>query len=208
MEAQKSYDYVQSIDWNKIKKLIKILLITVGTSIILFQLIQKLPKNILKLPILQKPKVKTVFNSYEQIFYVDPVHVIQQINDPAKDFLLIDTRSKQEFENGHIRGSVNVPLYSDYRKTEESKVVLSEYKKQINKVNTEKKVIIMYGYYSRSQLLLESVNYLMRSGVRVQLLSVSWYEFKNNPSLWLPGNDLGVVDINQYLEGSMYQNNL
>jgi len=48
--------------------------------------------------------------------------------------------------------------------------------------------------------------FLYDSGIKTQILSVSWYEFKNNPFSWMPGNDLGTVSIDKYLEGTLYEN--
>lgn len=41
-------------------------------------------------------------------FLLMPEEIFERIKSGAKDFLLVDVRSKKEFENGHLPGAINI----------------------------------------------------------------------------------------------------
>lgn len=194
-----------NVNWSKIYRLIKITLVSCGVTMLLTIAIAILPK---KKPIIlfdQKPKQIIEFKQYSNIYYFDPSNLINGYDEEDRGYLLVDTRSNEEFELGHIKNSVNVPLYTDYRQISKTKIKLSDFINQIRKINKKNRTIVLYGYYARAQILLDAVQFLGQNGISGQALSISWYEFKNNPASWMPGNDLGLFDVNQYIEGLMYK---
>jgi hypothetical protein len=195
-----------NIDWKKIKQLLKIFLISMGMTILVILLLPQIQKYLPKYIALQKPKQKIEFKSQGTIYYFDPINLVNNPDIETRDYLLVDTRSMAEFQIGHIKGAKNAPLYSDYQKIDKTNVKLSDFFNNIKKINIGNKPVVLYGYFSRAQILLDSAQYLSQNGTPTQLLSVSWYEFKNNPFSWLPGNDQGTIEINKYLEGKMYEN--
>lgn len=201
--------YEANFDWKKIIKLSSMALISALITFFIVINIPKMIKYIAKLKTtksVNKEKRKIEFSTDANLSYFDPAYLIKDIAENNLNYVLVDTRSAEEYKLGHIKSAVNVPLYSNFSQIEKSKVKLSEFKTNIVKNNKKNKTAILYGYFSKSQILIDGAVYLQNAGIKIQLLSVSWYEFKNNPYMWLPGNDLGVTEINKYLEGSMYEN--
>lgn len=56
------------------------------------------------------------------------------------DFFIIDVRSKKEYQEGHINGAINIPLFS--------------IKKNIDKINKDKKILVYCQSGTRSQKAL------------------------------------------------------
>lgn len=67
-----------------------------------------------------------------------------------KNIILIDVRSRQEYEEGHLEGSINIPVYDIERKIEKI-------------VKNKKNIIVVYcssGYRSKkAKEILESLSY-------------------------------------------------
>jgi len=197
--------YESSFNYKKIGKFVVLLLISAGITLFLIIAISNLLKNMKnKNPIkLKKRKIEFTTNN---IYYFDPVYLVKDLENNNLSYVLIDTRSEDEYKTGHIRESINIPLYKDYSDIEKTKVRLTDFRKNVVKNNPKNKIVVLYGYYAGSEFLHDGAMYLYKSGIKTQVLSVSWYEFKNNPFLWMPGNDLGTVSIEKYLEGTLYEN--
>lgn len=58
-----------------------------------------------------------------------------------KDYFVIDVRSKKEYEEGHLNGAINLPLFS--------------IKRNINKINTGKKILVYCQSGERSKKALK-----------------------------------------------------
>lgn len=133
---------------------------------------------------------------------IDPVMLLQKIKQQDNDFVLIDIRSSKEFNLGHIVGAINIPAYVKPQDNIKSRAKDHEF---ISKFyNYKSKHIIIYSYWQDSQITSDVISLLLKNGYSVKKLSVSWYEFKNNPFSWMPGNDMGVFSIDQFLEGKLY----
>lgn len=55
---------------------------------------------------------------------------MQEMLQKNKDAILLDVRSKQEFEEGHLEGSINIPLY--------------EIDKELKKLPNKESMILIY----------------------------------------------------------------
>ena len=58
-----------------------------------------------------------------------------------KDYYIIDVRSKKEFEEGHLNGAINIPSFN--------------IKRNINKINTNKKILVYCQSGERSKKALK-----------------------------------------------------
>uniref|UniRef100_A0A7S0SSE2 protein-tyrosine-phosphatase n=1 Tax=Chromulina nebulosa TaxID=96789 RepID=A0A7S0SSE2_9STRA len=62
----------------------------------------------------------------EELNYIDPIDISESINKP-NNFIIIDVRSQEKYELGHIPGAINIPsilfedninlekIYNDYK---------------------------------------------------------------------------------------------
>lgn len=73
----------------------------------------------------------------------------QFANNPTADYVLVDVREVEEFEQGHILGAINIPLNSVPERMAE--------------ITTEKPVVIVCARGSRSEMAAE---YLTGHGYR------------------------------------------
>jgi rhodanese-related sulfurtransferase len=71
------------------------------------------------------------------------IHGFQEqfANNPTADYVLVDVREVEEFEQGHIPGAVNIPL--------------NDVPARINEITTEKPVVLVCSRGSRSGMAAE-----------------------------------------------------
>lgn len=53
------------------------------------------------------------FYKIENAAHVSPHSIRKKIQEKKTDFILVDLRSAQEYENEHAVGAINIPAYSD-----------------------------------------------------------------------------------------------
>ncbi|MFA5136623.1 MAG: rhodanese-like domain-containing protein [Patescibacteria group bacterium] len=146
-----------------------------------------------------KQKIKIVGN--EQYEYIDPVLVKEYIEIQRPDMVLIDSRSREEYEVGHIKGAINIPLYMDFRRPYESMQEKQQWIKDIKKYSRYMNEIIVYGYRPDADLLLVSVEALRKERKGVKILSVGYGDWQGGYWSWMPGGELlGEFNINNYIE--------
>jgi hypothetical protein len=211
---KKTLDNVEIINKSNFewKKIIRLIVIASFSALITFLAVMFVPKaikQILRHKIMKNkyiPVRQITFSTSNNLSYFDPIYLINDLNYESQSYILVDTRSPEEFKTGHIKSALNAPLYKDFKSIEQSKTKLSEFRNNILNLNKKNKTVILYGYFSKSQILIDGANYLLNYRIKTQLLSISWYEFKNSPFSWMPGNDMGNTEINKFLEGSIYEN--
>lgn len=126
-----------------------------------------------------------------QSLYFDPIALLAVIENQDKHYLLIDVRSAKEYASSHLKGAINIDLISLNEKE-----IIRKYKEQSKSAKT----VILYGYLSNSNLMLEGAQIFWQARINAQILSVSYNQFRNGFYEWYPQAELGGVNIDKYLE--------
>ncbi len=152
--------------------------------------IQLTKKNIqearLNRGIVKEPKTveKKDFFALLNAVYLDPVDLLDLIKNNDKNYILIDIRSKEEFNKGHIKTAVNLTPEALLKKTNDLR----------------KKTVILYGQTSYSSITKNTVYSLLEKNIKVKVLSVGWNEFFHFRNLWLPEILWNKMRIDQFVE--------
>lgn len=109
---------------------------------------------------------------------VDPMTLVSLIKTRDQSYILIDVRSKKEYEKSHIRGAVQ----------------LSESKKL-----DSKKTIIVYGNTQYSDETKNVASELAEKGLKVKQLAIGWNEWRHFRNLWVPDNKWAEIDVNDFI---------
>lgn len=113
-----------------------------------------------------------------------PHGIRKAIMERKNDFILVDVRSAQEYEQEHIIGAVNVPVYRDPDTSayDEEDRIVAEFREVI-KNNPNKKVII-YCYSSSCMSGRKIANMLTNYGISVKELGIGWNEWRYDWNMW------------------------
>ncbi len=136
---------------------------------------------------------------------VDPFMVVNLIEKSDDSWLFIDYRSAKEYQASHIKGAINIPLYTSYEKFLDTTLTFSEWYKNYRTSKTKAKYVLLYGYWSNSKLTSDLMAYLQRKRQNVFGLKIGFYEFKNRYADWMPGGDMVESGVGKYLEGKMIE---
>jgi rhodanese-related sulfurtransferase len=96
-------------------------------------------------------------------------------------FILVDIRSKEEYDNEHIKSSINIPAYTDKDNiwnTSKDRILES-----FQKLDTNKEIILYcYSHYCMSSRKIWL--FLAENKIFVKHLTVWWNEWRYNWKLW------------------------
>jgi len=178
------------------KAIVQILCIFSISFVITFLLVSKVPELIIRLkksvpkPDIAKRIAKTsIFQVNDDSDYIDAVILKGYIDEESTGYLLIDSRSKEEYDAGHIKNAINLPLYLDYQSPYKSVVEKTIWTAKVKKAAAGKQIVIAYSYSKENNLLMSMVKSLRKERYPIKALSVGWGDWLNLPS-WLPGADL------------------
>lgn len=115
----------------------------------------------------------------ENAVMVSPSTLKKRMDAKDDTFILIDLRSKGEYDKEHILGAINIPAVS---MTKEQ--IVSEFKKLPND-----KELIVHCYSMVCMLGRQTGKLLAENGVYVKELGIGWSEWKYYWGLWNPGED-------------------
>lgn len=120
----------------------------------------------------------------EQDLYLDPITLIELINNKSKEILVFDVRKKEAYQKEHLKGAI-----------------FFESLTQVKKVNkNKKKTIIIYGDFSSSVKPKQIALTLLENGFSVKILSIGYNEFRHLKVFWLPQDYWDKINPDDYLE--------
>ncbi len=126
-------------------------------------------------------------------FYFDPMVIVRK----SEDIALVDIRSKERFDAGHIKGSVSIPFPSS---NSENKETLEQSFKQAFKKLGKAKTLVIYDENVYAERSLEAAFLLSESNIRVKVLRVGWNEFRHLTNFWVPEDLATKVNILDHVE--------
>ncbi len=131
----------------------------------------------------------------------DPYEVLQTIKKGSRDQLLVDIRSRDDFNKAHIKTAESFPLYTNTEiplTIDNSRV--QDFEKEFSK--RDKKEIIIYGHFIGSLQTQIFVKTLQEKGMPVRALGVGWNEWKHFRNLWVPESQWNTLHTEEFIEYS------
>lgn len=136
------------------------------------------------------------FYAAETAVHVSPHHIRKaMMKGNTDDFILVDTRSQEEYEREHIIGAINIPAYKDPETSAYGDVerIVGDFSKL-----DQNKDIIVYCYSIPCMTGRKIGNLLAENGVYVQLLGVGWNEWRYYWNLWNHEHEWDSTDVTDY----------
>jgi len=110
----------------------------------------------------------------------------------SENFILIDLRSKEEYEKGHIVTAVNIPMYSNLGTfDDEQKTNVMDIFKSIRKDNSGK-TIILYSKNALDDSVLLVGNLLAKNMIYAKSLNTAWGDWKYEDYI-VSGTEAGKI---------------
>ena len=117
----------------------------------------------------------------ENAVHVSPHSLRVKMDKGISDYILIDVRSKEEYEEEHIIGAINIPAYNDKNTPayDEEDRIISEFSKL-----PKDKEIIIYCYSIPCMSGRKIGKMLAENGIYVKQLGIGWNEWRYYWTLW------------------------
>jgi rhodanese-related sulfurtransferase len=131
---------------------------------------------------------------------VDPNELLVMIKAGDSSIKVIDIRSKQDFNKGHIKSASSFPLYTDSGQVIKIDRELFD---GFRKLYPDKKnSLILYGHFSGTEVVYKLRDELRRRHVNAAALTIGWNEWRHFRNLWLPESMWDKININDFVTDS------
>lgn len=136
------------------------------------------------------------FYETENAILVSPHSLRKWIDAGEITFTLVDLRSAEEYEQGHIRGALNIPAYrdKDHNAYEEIERIVFSFQKL-----PKEKDIIVY-CYSRACMTGKKIGKILaENNIFVKHLNIGWNEWRHEWRSWNHEHEWDI-DEDMYIE--------
>ena len=123
-------------------------------------------------------RVKNYYND-EMTSIISPVDVRALIDKKDQNYVLVDLRTKAEYDSEHVITAINIPAVN----LDESQL-LAEFK-----MIPQSKKVIVYCYSASCTLGRQVGQFLANKGIYVRDMDIGWSEWRYYWGLWNPGED-------------------
>ncbi len=150
--------------------------LTTGAALIIFSgnlIAQFVPKPVQKVESSQTVKVPVAATKY------DPLLLASKLRKNETDFELVDVRSSEEFNRGHIMGAVSLPVYSTEMVGKSGDVDVASIKEAFKKYTTTDKFLIIYAQNAYATIPSDIAAILSTGKKEVKALAVGWEEWQH-----------------------------
>ena len=146
--------------------------------------------------------VEELIAAYYQIetaVVVSPHALRGLIDRNDSEFVLIDVRSRQEYEKEHIRSAVNIPAYSDpntpaYEQVERIVAAFAAL--------PEKKDKIVYCYSAACMSGRKVGKILAENKIYVRHLGIGWNEWRHHWAVWNHEHEWSSTSVENYISSA------
>lgn len=124
------------------------------------------------------------FYSVENAAHVSPHGLRKSMDKGHEDFLLVDLRSEEEYEDEHIVGAVNIPAYKDPDTSaygDRERIVNSF--KELKSQNPQKDIIV-YCYSTACMTGRKIGGMLSENDIYVKHLGIGWNQWRYEWTSW------------------------
>jgi|TARA_Y100000310_G_scaffold345555_1_gene466464 rhodanese-related sulfurtransferase len=135
----------------------------------------------------------------ETAVIVSPHGLRKKMDRGDSDFLLVDVRSQEEYEEEHIVGAVNVPAYSDRFTSAYGEVdrIVNSFRELIE-TNPEKDIIV-YCYSIPCMTGRKVGKMLAGNDMYVKELGIGWNEWRYFWTLWNHPHEWDITSPEEYV---------
>ncbi len=130
-------------------------------------------------------------------YSLDPIVLLEKIRMGSDDYLLIDIRTLEEYENGHIKTALSMPVYGTELVDENGEVDSGRIRKAVNENFGNKEMIIVYGHSQHSELSRKVADSI---GGKAVALGVGWNEWAHFKQWWVPERLWNDVDLSNFVQ--------
>ena len=126
-------------------------------------------------------RVKNFYND-EMASVISPVDLRGLIDKKDQNYVLVDLRTKAEYDAEHIITAINIPAPN----LDENQLLA-----EFNKIPKDKKIIV-YCYSAYCTLGRQVGQFLANNGIYIRDLDAGWSEWRYYWGIWNPGEDSKV----------------
>ncbi len=136
------------------------------------------------------------FYATETAVLVSPHGLRGKMDKGDDDYILVDLRSAEEYEEEHIVGAINIPAYSDRHTSAYGDVerIVSSFRE----LGIEKEVIV-YCYSIPCMTGRKVGNMLAENGIYVKELGIGWNEWRYYWTLWNHPHEWDTTNPEDYV---------
>lgn len=135
----------------------------------------------------------------ENAIHVSPHWIRKQIDEGIENFILVDLRSQEEYEEEHIIWAVNIPAYKDPDTSayDDKERIVGEFQMLIDK-NPDKDIIVYC--YSTACMTGRKMWYLLaKNDIYVKHLGIGWNERRYNWNWWNHPHERNTTNVQNYI---------
>jgi len=131
----------------------------------------------------------------ENAVLVSPHSLRIKMDKGINDYILVDLRSKEEYEGEHIVGAINIPAYDDKaRPTNNTARIIAEFSKL-----PKDKDIIVYCYSMPCMTGRKIGKLLAENGIYVKHLGIGWNEWRYYWNSWNHPWEFNTTNSSDYI---------
>jgi len=139
------------------------------------------------------------FYATETAVKVSPHGLRKKMDKGIDDFVLVDTRSPEEYEEAHIVGAVSIHAYTDRYTSAYGEVDrIVEGFRAIKEANPDKDIIV-YCYSIPCMTGRKVGNILAQNGIYVKELNIGWNEWRHFWTLWNHEHEWKTTKPEEYI---------
>jgi rhodanese-related sulfurtransferase len=128
----------------------------------------------------------------------DPILLMSDIRTNNNNVLIVDVRSHEDFDQGHIKNAVHISVGikdAQYPNKDDLSLAVKEIKKI-----SEDKLVVVYGHFQGTSYVQELAQMLRKKNVSATSLAIGWNEWYHFRNLWLPESQWTTTDMNLYVQ--------
>lgn len=136
----------------------------------------------------------------EVAVHVSPHSLRKAMDKGDSSFILVDLRSEEEYNRGHILGAINIPAYKTPDKSayEDVERIVGTFAKL-----PKDKEIIVY-CYSIPCMTGRKIGYMLAEhNIYVKQLGIGWNEWRYYWNLWNHEHEWVDTDVKEYIESNI-----
>lgn len=130
----------------------------------------------------------------------DPMILLEKIKKGDRDYKLVDIRSFDEYDQGHIKTAISIPVYGTNLIKKDGSLDIGLVKRSFREKTRGAKLVIIYGQTQFSAYPQQVASSIDRGGSKLKVLSIGWNEWAHFKTLWVPENRWDNVDPAEYIQ--------
>jgi len=137
------------------------------------------------------------FYRIETAVHVSPHTIRKEMSKGEQNFILVDLRSREEYEKEHIIGAINIPAYKDPDTSaygDKERIVMA-----FSKLPKDKDIIV-YCYSTACMTGRKIGAMLADNGIYVKHLGIGWNEWRYYWNSWNHEHEWEKTNVENYIQ--------